>query len=260
MTARGATASPTCAMFQSMRSSTARTSLRDWLDRLAHLTGRDPGALLGFALEQIAERRERAGPLRVRPRAAHAGCAARARATFWSTSLGSVIATERIVSPVAGLRTSSECGCAGGGTTTSGSGSGSASRPATASSAPGRRRAPRRPCRPARPAGSSAPPSGPAGASSWRTSPAAVRRPSASSTSANERNPCQRSARCLSSPGVCAPRNSSTPNSADSGRSSSSTSSATCRCLITRCPAALTRRVSCFSRSASSARSTVSSE
>ena len=62
--------------------------------------------------------------------------------------------------------------------------------------------------------------------------PMPARRPSASSTSSNDRNECQRSVRCFSSPGVCAPRSSNTPSSVDSGRSRPSASSATWRCLI----------------------------
>ena len=209
-------------------------------DRLADLAGRDPRALLGLGLEQVAERTDERRPARRRrvppTPAARAG---RGRPSA-STSRPSVIATLRTSSPVAGLCTSSECGSAlGAGRVDvdrdrrSGARDRSRARPARACD--GRQRRPRR----SRSTGATSwiqrDSFWPGRRSSWRTIPGVGEAlPTSSSMSASERNACQRSARCLSSPGVCAPRSSSTPNSVDSGDRGSSASSATCRCLMTR--------------------------
>ena len=167
-----------------------------------------------------------------------------------------------MTSPVAGLWISSECGCAAGGASSSTSGI-SPSRSAASAAAVAVPTAGDR--------SGAAPRS--TGESSWiqrdsfwpgrrsrrRTKPLSASRANVSSTSASDRKECQRSVRCFSSPGVCAPRSNSTPSSVDSGRWRPSASSATWRCLITRWPVAFTRRVSSLARSESSAASTTAS-
>ena len=228
-------------MFQSMRSSTARTSLRDC--RIGLPTSLVVSCAHSSASCSSRSRNARSAAARsAYGRAAHAGCAARARATFCATSPASVIATDRIdltrrrVADLERVRLRDRRRLA------LGTASARRARRRAAAAATGsrrgaanglieRRRRPRSDR--ARGAASSATSFWP-GRRSSRCTKLGRRRaaPSASSTSASERNECQRSVRCLSSPGVCAPRSSSTPSSVDSGRSRPSASSATCRCLM----------------------------
>ena len=213
---------PTCSMFQSMRSSTARTSLRDCRIGL-------PTSLVVSCAHSSASaaRADRGTPAAARARsaygrAAHAGCAARARATFCATS------------PVFGDRDRAHRprrspGCA----PRASAAARSAARLAFARTR--RRRAAADGDRPSARAGGGRSGAGArrstgassciqrdfllarAGARAAARSSASASRASVSSTSASDRNECQRSVRCLSSPGVCAPRSSSTPSSVDSG-------------------------------------------
>ena len=212
-------------------------------------------ALVGFGREQIAERAQRRAPGRRRRAPPTPAARVRARATFCAISPASVTATERTSSPVAGLRISSERSLGG---------------------LRGAARRPRRPARPPvrRPRGERrrSPPAavdderlparfllpGPALRVAAR-SRARSSRCNVCSMSSSERNECQRSVRCFSSPGVCGPRSSSTPSIANSRHRSRSVSSTTCRCFTTRWPVARTRRDRSFSRSDSSVRSTVAS-
>ena len=104
--------SPTCAMFQSMRSSTRAHFVARLPDRLAHLARRELRALLRFLLEQVAERAAARAARSAYGRAAHAGCARagprdllRDLARFGDRDRADELAGR-------GLRTSSECGCA----------------------------------------------------------------------------------------------------------------------------------------------------
>ena len=111
--------------------------------------------------------------------------------------------------------------------------------------APAPRRAPaRRPARPPRRrAGArSAPPSAPAGAAG--APPARDRSGARAWRCTDERSPsgCRRSVRCLSSPGVCAPRSMSTHSTASSSSGSPSASSSRWRYLGARLPGPLARR------------------
>ena len=252
----GAITRSACSTFQAMRSSTALTSARAW--RMGLPISDVVSAAHSSASVSSMTRNARSVAARAsNDFACHPRCARRARSTFCVISPSSVTATLRTIAPFAGFRTSIErasgsgassetastgCSVMGADTTTGvgvATGAGT-SAPATssvshrASFCPGRR-------------------------SRWRTNPRSVNRCRVSSRSSSERNECHRSVRCFSSPGVCAPRSSSTPRTAKSGTCSCHASSTTCRCFTTRCPVARTRRDRFFSRKLSSARSTVAS-
>ena len=114
VTVCGAMTRATCSTKNSMRSRTARISLR------ACVIGLPVSDVVAAAQSSIAASRRSAKSSSTtarssKLRAAHAGCAARARRTFVATVASSSTSSSRITAPVAGLRTGIGRGVAGAG-------------------------------------------------------------------------------------------------------------------------------------------------